>query len=219
VEGEQVTLDIRDLRVPGGDPVSASVGRTGWERVAHPDPAALLAALAGLDPVAGQVTVDGVELEGLTPAARARAGLATAPGRLPPLPGLRVLDVLLLGRCLEPTTAWRAAVGSRRARAQLADAEAWARAVAGRLGIARWADRAATGLPADVVALTDLGRAVGSRPRAIAWQVPIWLEDRQVIDVERALGEEQAIGGWAVLEVRGSAAPARHRPLILEITD
>jgi hypothetical protein len=210
-------LHLQGLAVGGGAPLTAAVADGDWQVVRHHDPDLLLDAVGGLHHAPGGITLDGLALHGTGPLVRARAGLGLASGRLPPLPGLRVRDVLLLSSPPQPGLAWRAAVGLRRHRARLADVEALARGLAGRLGVSGWTDEPAVGLPDVVEALVDLGRVVAARPRAIVWRAPDWLDGEEAGAVRGALEVEHAIGGWAVLEVRQAARRPTRGPLIIEV--
>jgi ABC-type branched-subunit amino acid transport system ATPase component len=194
------------LQGPGLTSTRAAVGPGEWLRLAAAQPDGLIEAIAGIAPATGGVVLDGTELAGLAADARQRAGLATATCRLPDLQGLRVGDVLLLGRSPARPTArpprwWQEALGTSRARAAQADAEAAVRNLAGRLGLAGWVDRDAVDLPPQVAARADTLRALGSRPRAVVWRRPEWLDPSVADDLAAVIDGERRRGGVAVLEV------------------
>jgi len=205
-------LRVQNLATAGFPPVSTDVAAGQWVTLGHADPPGLLAAIAG-DAQAGvghgRVLLAGQDLSHQPASRRARAGLATCPGRLPDLPGLRVMDVLLVARSESLRgLSWRAALGSRQARAALADAEADARALAARLGIGDWVDAQAVGLPPQVAARADLVRALVGAPRALVWAVPATGADGHATarpgaapTLADALAAEQKRLGMAVLAV------------------
>lgn len=204
-------LRLQDVATTGSAAVSADVGAGEWATLVHADPPGLLAAIAGYaqaGAVHGQVLLSGQDLSHQPAAHRARAGLATCTGRLPDIPGLRLMDVLLVARSETLRgLSWRAALGSGRARAALADAEADVRALAGRLGIGDWLDAQAVALPPEVAARTDLVRALAGAPRALVWAVPapgadgMGIRPDAVPTVADAVAAEQARLGMAVLAV------------------
>lgn len=213
-------LRLIDVSAAGCPAVTTEVAAGQWVTLAHADPEALIAAVA-CDPAGGgapdgRVLLGGADLSGQPTSQRVRAGLGICPGRLEDLPGMRVLDVVLLA----PTEAarglsWRAALGSRRARAGLADRETAARALCERMGIGGWIDAEAVGLPRRVAAATDLVRAVAGAPRALVWAVPpaeadphtVPRPDEPAVSVlAAALAVEQARLGMAVLAVDPAAS-------------
>lgn len=194
-----MTLRLDLFAAAGGPSATLEVPARGWARMSHPDPVALLGALAGQLPAHGRVLLDGGDLTLQPPHDRVHAGLAVCDGQVPDLPGMRVLDVVLLARPAPGrTTSWRAALGSSRARTALADEEAAVRALAGRLGLATWLDVVAVGLPPPVAAATDLARGLAGAPRALVWKEPD--SDREALSAILA-GEQERLG-CAVLSVR-----------------
>lgn len=189
-------LDL--FAVAGGPSTTLEVPARGWVRIGHPDPPALLYALAGQQPAHGRVVVGDTDVSYEQPHERVRAGLAVCDGHVPDLPGLRVLDVMLLARPAPGrATSWLALLGSSRRRTALADEEAAVRALAGRLGLASWLDAAAVDLPPSVAAATDLARGLAGAPRALVWKEPRL--DREALTA--CLSGEQERLGCAVLSV------------------
>lgn len=189
-------LDL--FAVSGSHSTTVAVPATGWARLDHPDPATLLAALAGEVPAYGRLLLGEQELTLQPPHERVRAGLVVCEGRIPDAPGMRVLDMVLLARPAPGrATSWRAALGSSRARTALADEEAAVRALAGRLGLASWLDAPAVELPPAVAAATDLARGLAGAPRALVWQVPA--TDPEALAASLAVEQERL--GCAVLTV------------------
>lgn len=206
-------LRLIDVSAGAGPVVTVEVAAGEWVTLAHPDPDALVAVIAGYsagnDAPSGRVLLAGADLGGRPADHRARAGLAVCPGRVGDLPGMRVLDVVLLTRS-EGGTSLRAAFGSRRGRAARPDKEAAARALCERMGIGGWADAEAAGLPPRVAAAADLARAVAAAPRALVWAVTARDADPDTVPrpdepavsvLAAALAEEQARLGMAVLAV------------------
>lgn len=136
---------------------------------------------------------------------RARAGLGVVLGRLPDLPLLNVLDVVLLGVRDEQPPLWQTMLGKAGVRALREDQAAAARALAGRTGLAPWVDRPAVGLAPNVGALADLTRAVAGAPRALIWCRPVWLDEQEQQELAAAVAGEQTIRGFGVLELMSTA--------------
>lgn len=212
-------LLIDSLVLDDGPPLRAAVAQGGWVRLAHPDPDLVLDALAGLRPSAGGIVVGGREVGALAPAARVRAGLHVVTGRVPELPEVTVLDLLLLScRPAGARAVLRSLVGLRGGRDP--EEEAAARAFAGRVGLADWVGRAAVGLPPGVALLADAARALLAGPRAVVLRAPedLGADDRApdepapdvraagppavgAADVRDALADAQSRAGFPVLEV------------------
>lgn len=211
-------LRLVDIPAGGWPAVTTEVAAGEWATLAHPDPEALLATIAGEGATApyGRVVLAGQDLSGQPLSQRTRAGLAVCPGRLGDLRGMRVVDVVLLAHTeAVDGLSWRAALGSKRARAALADREAAVRALCERMGIGGWMDAEAVGLPHRVAAVTDLVRAVAGAPRALVWAVPstqahpdtVPRPDEPAVSVlAAALAAEQERLGMAVLAVEPAAS-------------
>lgn len=178
-----------------------------WGVLTHPAPDAVVAAIGGF---AGgselTVSVGDVAMEGLTPGQRHQARLCVSGCRLDPLPALRVADVVGLGVRAPQPPLWQALVGTTRSRALSADDEAMIRALAGRVGLARWVDRTAVNLPLKIEALVDITRAVAGQPEALVWRRPEWLDPQSLAELNEVVVAEHRLGGFAVLEV------AAHQP-------
>jgi ABC-type branched-subunit amino acid transport system ATPase component len=197
-----MTLLVDCVAAGHAAPIRVRVPAGAWAVVHHPEPDALVAALAGTEPARGGIVLAGVELAAAAAHERARRGLAVVTGRLGDLPGLRVADVLQLGpRAAPPPPVWAVMAGTDRAKRVAAEDEAAVRALAGRLGLAPWLDADASRLPPRVVALTDLVRALAGAPRAVVWRSPDWLASGEAAAARAALEAEQARQGFAVLEV------------------
>lgn len=172
-----------------------------WVVVEHSAADAALNAIAGLGPGSADITVNGRSLTALSAADRHRERLCVASCRLDPLPALRVADVVGLGLRAPQPPLWQAVIGTTRARALSADDEAQIRALAGRVGLARWVDRTAVDLPMKVEALTDLTRALAGLPLVLVWRRPEWLDPVSLAEVAEAVAAEQRLAGFAVIEL------------------
>jgi ABC-type branched-subunit amino acid transport system ATPase component len=183
--------------------VRVAVPAGGHARVEVADPGAFVRRVAGVLPGPGDVALDATVLTEATAAQRWRAGLATVMSELPDDIGQTVLDVVLLGTVLPGRfRAAAVAVGTRRARAQLADAEAAARSLSGRIGLSRWLDMPVDATPAGVRATADLARALMAGPRALVWRHPHWLRPAQIQALSEVVDSERRRLALAVVEVR-----------------
>lgn len=185
--------------------VRVEAARGDWVEAAAADPDGVAGAIAGTGPGTAEILLEGHRLDRMRAPQRSRAGLAVALCRLPPLPTLRVADVLLLGLRAPRPHLWQTLVGSTRARTMVCDDEAQVRALAGRLGIAEWVDVPAVDLPAHVQALTDITRAVAALPKGLVLRRPGWLPPQTVQDIRAAVREEQERDGFAVVELYDAA--------------
>ncbi len=177
-----------------------------WVTVEHPSPDAVVAAIGGLGPGDVAIELDGACLTNCTAAQRHAARLCTAGCRLDPLPALRVADVIGLGLRAPQPRLWQALIGTAKARGYSADDEAQVRALAGRVGLARWVDRTAVSLPLKVEALVDVTRALAGLPEALVWRRPEWLDPASLAEVTEAVAAEQRLGGFTVVEFTGRRA-------------
>lgn len=183
---------LRLTGLPGiGTQRSSTIARGELATLAVPDPDRFVDALAGWGGEGAGVLLDGVDLSSAGAVARWRAGLAVVTCRLPAAYEGPLLDLVLLG---DRGTAgmFGLALGTRRSRSALADAEAAARALAGRVGLARWLDAAPATVPAEVRALADLTRALLSAPGALIVRRPDWLGPRGRALIAAALEPEAA---------------------------
>jgi ABC-type branched-subunit amino acid transport system ATPase component len=194
---------LLDALEDGGGLVRVEVLRGSRVAAAVEDPRAFVRAVAGLVPHRGAIVLDDRVLTSASAAQRWRAGLATVLSELPDRVGPSLLDVVLLGSPHALASAAAVAVGTRRARSQLADAEAAARALAGRMGLSGL-DGPVAAAPADARATADLARALMASPRALVWRRPEWLRPGQVRALSEVLDDEGRRLGLAVLEVRQS---------------
>ena len=174
------------------------------------------AADAFVDAVAGvaagvHVSVAGQALASRNAGQRRTAGLAVVASRLPPLPGLRVVDVIELGVAGHEVPLWQSLLGTSRARHGVHDDEAAARALAGRIGLGRWLGVDAEHLPPSVAAMTDLARGLVAAPRALVWRRPEWLAPSDIEALVEVVEEEQDRLGFAVVEIR--QAPQTASPI------
>jgi hypothetical protein len=187
-----------------GDEVRVPPGTVGV--LAAADPAGLLAAVAGVAPGPPRVHLGGGELSSLSAVERSRSGLAVATARPPAAFEGVLLDVVLLGSPPggnAPRSLLAVAAGTARARTDLADAEAAARALAGRLGLARWLAVPPAAAPSAAIALADLARALLGAPRALVSRRPDWLDPIERSRITVAVEQEAARLGTAVLWVTG----------------
>jgi ABC-type branched-subunit amino acid transport system ATPase component len=171
-----------------------------WLSVDHPEADAAVAAVAGVGPGDMEIVLDGESLTGVTPVQRHAAQLCTASCRLDPLPALRVADVIGLGLRAPQPALWQSFVGTLAARTASADDEASVRALAGRVGLARWVDRTAVNLPLKIEALIDLARAFAGVPKALVWRRPEWLDPISLAEVHETVMSEQSSGRFTVVE-------------------
>ena len=194
-----MTLIIKGDGV-AGDAIAVEADPGSWLTVPHAAPDAAIAAVAGLGPGNLAIELDGATLDDATAPQRHAAQLCTAGCRLDPLPALRVADVIGLGLRAPQPHLWQALIGTAKARAYAADDEAQVRALAGRMGLARWVDRTAVDLPLRIEALVDLARALAGQPKALVWRRPEWLDPASLGEVNEAVVGEQRLGGFTVVE-------------------
>lgn len=201
VATEGLTLRLQRVAAGAGYRISVRCEPGRLYQAACGDPDRALDVIAGLAPGPGRVTLGARELSGLAPHLRARAGLGTVFSRLPPVP-LTVIEVIALpwppAVALQP---WHALLGRSGEQQATADAHAAARALAGRLGLAAWADCPAVDLPAPVSALADVARALAGDPTALIWRAPEWLGADRLASVRELLEAEVHRTGIAALEV------------------
>jgi ABC-type branched-subunit amino acid transport system ATPase component len=125
---------------------------------------------------------------------------------LEPLPALRVADVVGLGVRAPQPPLWQALIGTSRSRALSADDEAMVRALSGRVGLAGWVDRTAVNLPLKVEALVEITRALAGLPHGFVWRRPEWLDPGSLAELNEVVAAEQALSGFAVVEVRSPSS-------------
>lgn len=191
----------------------AAVDRGGWAVLTHPAADAVVAAIGGLtDAHELTITLGDAALHGLTPGRRHQARLCVSNCRLDQLPALRVADVVGLGVRAPQPPLWQALIGTKRSRALSADDEAMIRALAGRVGLARWVDRTAVSLPLKVEALVDITRALAGLPQALVWRRPEWLDPQSLSELNEVVVAEQRLAGFAVLEVAAAAPGSLSSP-------
>jgi ABC-type branched-subunit amino acid transport system ATPase component len=193
-------LLLTDCPAAPGRPVTVRVEPGERLVLAVGDPDGLLAAIAGHGRPQGGVVVADRVLTDAPPVRRWAAGLATASCRPPAGVAATTLDLVLLGdRPPRQPRALALAAGTRRARTALRDAEAAARSLSGRVGLAAWLDAPPEALPPSAAALADLTRALLGRPTALVVRDPSWLDDAEAAAVGAALADEAALLGTAVL--------------------
>lgn len=201
-----MTLRVTVTGVSGGD-VHFDAAPGGWVSLSHPQPGAVVAAIGGVGPGDVVIELDGEDLSSSTAVQRHAARLCTSGCRLDPLPALRVADVIGLGLRAPQPPLWQTLLGTARARMSSADDEAQVRALAGRVGLARWVDRTAVSLPLRVEALVDLTRALAGLPKVLVWRRPEWLDPVSLGAVTETVMAEQRLGGFTVVEfAQGRAA-------------
>lgn len=182
------------------------------------DPAAVLADVAGLTASSAVgVVLDEHVLTAAPAARRWSCGLATTTCRVPAALEGTVLELLLLGeRSTGAPRLLSLAAGTGRARASLADAEAAARAFAGRIGLARWLAAPVQGVPEHVVALAELARCLHVAPTALIIRDPDWLADADRWRIHAVLDEGRRRLDAAVVLLRAMptedpGSPGDHR--------
>lgn len=180
--------------------VHADAGAGDWVVVAHPAPDAVVAAVGGVGPGDLTITLGDTDVGALSAARRHQAKLCVTGCRLDPLPALRVADVVGLGVRAPQPPLWQALVGTARSRALSKDDEAMVRALAGRVGLARWVDRTAVNLPLKVEALVDITRALAGQPLALVWRRPEWLDAGSLAELNDVITAEQQLAGFTVVE-------------------
>lgn len=187
----------------------ASFEAVAWEWLTLPTqrPDDVIAACAGAADTRGDhdsavhIALDGTSIDDLSAPYRHQVGLGVAAGRLGVVPELRVLDIVLLGLRTPQPPLWQILLGGARARSRADDEEAEARALAGRTGLATWVSHPAAGLPPQVIALTDLTRALAGAPKAVVWRRPEWLTEEEQAEIAAVLVAEQDARGIPVIEV------------------
>ena len=180
----------------------ATVDAGEWVVLTHTAPDQVVAAIGGVGARdAMTISLGGTPLEELSAGERHRARLCVTACRLDQLPALRVADVVGLGVRAPQPPLWQALVGTTRSRALSADDEAMIRALAGRVGLARWVDRTAVNLPLKIEALVDLTRALAGLPEALVLRRPEWLDAQSLAELNDVVVAEQRQAGFAVLEV------------------
>lgn len=176
-------FEVRGWIGPGERRLSAEVSAGQCASVRVPDPDGLLQRIAGFAAPQMWVRIADSELGRLSARERAVAGLATVDATLPTTSELRVLDLLLLGRPRSGPWGFLGLGGRGRANF-MAQREAEARALAGRLGLGHLLDDPASTLTAASATIVDLARALLAEPRALVAVVPqdpevaAWLENR-----------------------------------------
>jgi hypothetical protein len=195
-------------RVDGGPTAWGSCAVLGGEVVVLEveGPARLLRVLAGLPQEEAERSVrcslDGARLPDGAPGARLAAGLAVATCTVPSrFEGPLLELVLLVDRRSRRARAAAAAAGARRTRAAIADGQAAGRALAGRLGLARWIDRPPAAAPPEVRALADVTRALLAEPAALVARFPRWLPEDARGALLATVEQETARRGIALLWV------------------
>jgi ABC-type branched-subunit amino acid transport system ATPase component len=203
-------LRLDGLEDGAGGVVHVEVAAGAHAVIAVGDPDALARCVAGVGPGHGGVRLGESVLTGASAARRWQAGLAVVLSALPEDAGPSILDVILLGdgsRGRWETLA--AALGTRRAHGRSADAEAAARALAGRIGLAPWLDTPVTAAPPHARASADLARALSGTPKALVWRRPEWLRPVEIRSLAAFVQDEARRLGLAVLEVREATPLAR----------
>lgn len=126
-----------------------------------------------LRPTRGRVFFDGRDVTGAAPWAIARLGVARTFQLLRLFPRLTVLEHVLLGQHLHlGSGVWASAAGTRRARAEEAEALAEGRRVLGLVGLADLADRPAEHLSIGQRRLLELARGLVARPKLFMLDEP-----------------------------------------------
>jgi ABC-type branched-subunit amino acid transport system ATPase component len=200
-------LQLLAFTVPGAGPFDLRIGPGEHVVLDVDDPDTLLAGVRGDGPAGGGLIVGETVLTGATPPERWTAGLAVSGGRVPAALDGSVLELVVLGERRRRPPLLGVAAGTGRARAALADGEAAARALAGRVGLARHLDRPLAGISEEVAALADLARALLAGPHALVLRDPEWLAPESRSRIRATALEEGARLRAAVLVLTHSAAP------------
>lgn len=191
--GGVAAVDGVDLDVPAGA-VTALIGPNGAGKTT------LFHCVTGLDAAdAGTVTLADRVLTGLSPHARARAGLAWTFQRIELFAGLTVAENAQVGAENRRGSRWSAGLtGLPGARVASRDT---AGAVLERLGLAALADVPAGTLPTGTMRLVELARALAAEPAALLLDEPAsGLDDHQIERLAVVL-RELASDGLAILLV------------------
>ncbi len=124
-------------------------------------------------PTAGRVRLDGADLTGLSPAARARHGLARTFQQAQLFRHLSVRENLLLGRHQHyGATALQAALGTPAARRAERAAVGYVEEVAGRYGLLDVLGAPVAGLPYGTQRMVEVARALACEPTVLLLDEP-----------------------------------------------
>jgi len=165
--GGVTALDDASLRVNAGEIVGL-IGPNGAGKTTF------FNCVTGLEPpTAGRVRLDGVDVTGWSPAARARHGLARTFQQVRLFRHLSVRENLLLGRHQHyGAGALQAALRTPRARAAERDAAARAEAVAERCNLASVLDAPVGELPYGTQRMVEVARALATEPAVLLLDEP-----------------------------------------------
>jgi branched-chain amino acid transport system permease protein len=126
-----------------------------------------------LKPDQGRVALDGANLVGKSPDAIARMGVARTFQNVRLLEDLSVLENVMTGYCARVNVGvWRALARPLFVRAQYRDAREEAMRVMEELGIAAYAEQPARELPFGLRRVTEIARALVTRPRLLLVDEP-----------------------------------------------
>lgn len=153
-----------------------------------------------LKPDRGRVALDGVDLLGKSPDAIARMGVARTFQNVRLLEDLSVLENVMTGYCARVNVGvWRALARPRFVREQYRGARMEALSVMEELGIAAYAEQPARQLPFGLRRVTEIARALVTRPRLLVVDEPAaGLNDTETASLGKLL-KSLASGGITIL--------------------
>lgn len=177
LEAREVTVQFGGLRALGG--VSLSVPPSTIVGLVGPNGAGkstMFGVLSGLQrPVAGQVIMNGQDVTGATPQARARLGMARTFQQPELFLGLTVREHLVLAHRIRyrPARLWRDMLWpSSLSRAGREETESIERILA-MLGLDIVASAPVAALPLGISRLVEIGRALATHPRVLLLDEPL----------------------------------------------
>lgn len=200
--GGLVALDGVSLTVHPGE-VVAVIGPNGAGKTT------LFNVISGfIRPEAGRVYLEGKDVTGLAPWARARMGVGRTFQQVQLYPGASVLETVAAAACLDVAGGFfsdaLAMPWSLQARRE---AEERAFAALDFFGLAALADQPASSLPAGTARLVELARAVALRPKVLLADEPAaGMEASESEDLARHLEKYARLTGAGVLLVEHDVA-------------
>lgn len=209
---ESTSLDVQSLSLSFGglkalDDVTFSVDAARTLAIIGPNGAgktSILNCLAGAyRPQIGSARLDGIELIGMSPTAIARLGLARTFQNLGVVPGLTVMENLLLGRHLKMRAGFvTSSLGFRRVAAEENVAADYCRDLMDLLELSPYARRPVGSLPYGLQKRVDLGRALAAEPSLLILDEPVaGMNASERSDISELVGGLRRNGPFAQVSV------------------